>query len=189
MSVFGRWRRNPNQTDAASANAGEGSTPATKSLDADTKLDPVAAAERGKAVRAEYDKRWGRGDLAAVELLRDLRHLEEMASQVRGRHYVDWVPVLDGFRSSGREQEGLDLLLEIVDAAERAALVSGREPAPGYTHRAAVIYRRRKDYAAEIAIIERWQAACPPERRGPGATQAKLTQRLEKARQLLQARH
>lgn len=103
---------------------------------------------------------------------------------MRGRHYVDWVPVLDELRSAGRDQEGLELLLELIDAAERAARVTGREPTPGYTHRAAVIYRRRRDYAAEIAIIERWQAACPRERRGPGATQEKLSQRLQKARTL-----
>ncbi|MDV6012307.1 hypothetical protein [Haloechinothrix sp. LS1_15] len=62
--------------------------------------------------------------------------------------------------------------------------MSGREPAPAYTHRAAVIYRRRKDYDAEIAIIERWCAACPPERRGPGATQQELLTRLERAKEL-----
>lgn len=110
---------------------------------------------------------------------------QEEASQVRGRHYVDWVPTLDEWRSAGRDDEALDLLLEIIDAAERAAVVAGREPAPGYTKRAAVIYRRRKDFAAEVAIIERWEAACPPERRGSGATQSRLAGRLVKARELL----
>ena len=111
---------------------------------------------------------------------------EDAASQVRGRHYVDWVPTLDELRSEGRAEEALKLLLEIIDAAERAAVVSGREPAPGYTERAAVIYRGRGDYAAEVAIIERWEAACPPERRGPGAAQGRLAKRLGKARALQQ---
>lgn len=115
----------------------------------------------------------------------DQRCRENEAGQVRGRHYVDWVPTLNELRSAGRDDEALELLLDIIDAAERAAVVSGREPAPGYTERTAVIYRRRGDFASEVAIIERWQAACPPERRGPGATQGRLADRLVKARELL----
>lgn len=111
---------------------------------------------------------------------------EDKASQVRGRHYVDWVSTLNELRSQDGDDEALGLLLEIIDAAERAAAVSGREPAPGYTERAAVIYRGRADYAAEVAIIERWEAACPPELRGPGATQGRLAKRLMKARALQQ---
>lgn len=110
---------------------------------------------------------------------------QEEAGQVRGRYYVDWVPTLNELRSAGQDDEALALLLEVIDAAERAAAVSGREPSPGYTERAAVIYRRREDFAAEVAVIERWQAACPPERRGPGATQGRLAHRLAKARELL----
>lgn len=147
-------------------------------------LGPVAAADRGQILREEYERQKARGGLPSADLLRELRHCEELASQVRGRHYVDWVPTLDDHRTAGRKLEGLALLLEIIDAAERAARVSGREPAPGYTHRAAVIYRKRNDHAAEIAIIERWEATWPPDRRGPGATQSKLAQRLTKAREL-----
>jgi len=110
---------------------------------------------------------------------------EEAAARVRGKHYVDWIETLNRWRSEGRDDESLELLLEIIDAAERHARVVGWEPAPGYTHRAAVIFRRRGDHAAEVAIIERWLAACPPERRGPRATQSKLAVRLVKARELL----
>jgi hypothetical protein len=113
------------------------------------------------------------------------QHLEERASQVRGRHYVDWVPVLDRLRSEKRDDEALVLLHECIDAAERASRYSGREPAPGYTERAAVILRRRKEYAAEVALIERWERACAPEQRGPGVTQGKLMQRKKKALELL----
>jgi acyl-CoA synthetase (NDP forming) len=73
-------------------------------------------------------------------------------------------------------------LLEIIEAAERDATITGREPAPGYTERAATIHHRQKNYAAEVAIIERWEAACPPELRGPGATQGRLAERLATAR-------
>lgn len=127
--------------------------------------------------------------LPDIEALRERQKLEEAAGTFEGRHYTEWVPELNRLRSLGAdsEDEYLRLVLKCVDAAERASVHSEREPAPGYTERAAVIYRRRKDYAAEIAIIERWEAACPPERRGPGATQERLATRLTKARQLLAA--
>ena len=70
---------------------------------------------------------------------------EREVSMVRGRHYVDWIPELDRLRSEKRDDEGLVLLMECIDAAERACAFSGREPAPGYTHRASVILRRRGD--------------------------------------------
>ncbi|MEH1096653.1 hypothetical protein [Micromonospora sp. CPCC 205739] len=107
------------------------------------------------------------------------RRAEDAASQVRGRHYVDWVPILDQWRKERRDDESLALLVEIIDAAERAARVAGREPAPGYTKRAATIYRRRKDYAAEVAVLRRWLAACPP-----GRGSAAIEERLRTAEQL-----
>lgn len=107
---------------------------------------------------------------------------EERASQVRGRHYVDWVPQLNEWRKARRDDEALALLMEIIDAAERAAAVRGREPAPGYTDRAAIILRRRGDYAGEVAVLERYQRACPPGRGSEG-----MVKRLAKARQLLAA--
>jgi hypothetical protein len=50
---------------------------------------------------------------------------------------------------------------------------------------AAVIYRQRKNYAAEVAILERWHASCPAASRGPGTSQEELAARLTKARELL----
>ncbi len=108
-----------------------------------------------------------------------LRAQEEAAAQVRGRHYVDWVPVIDEMRAAKRDDEALALLMEIIPATERAAAVTGREPAPAYTGRAAIILRRRKDYLGEIRILERYLAACPPDRHHEG-----FAERLQKARAL-----
>lgn len=146
--------------------------------------EPEVAAEEGEKLRSEYEAYDRDGRMPPTGLFDRLDRLEKVAAQVHGRHYVDWVDTLDEYRSAKRDDEALSLLLDIIDAAERTARVSGREPAPGYTHRAAVIYRRRKDYDAEVAIIERWEAACPPERRGPGATQGKLAERLVRAKEL-----
>lgn len=144
-------------------------------------LTPEEAAEHGERLRTWYD---GAPDSERMGTARGLMQLEERAGQVRGRSYVEWVPELDRLRAQKDDDQALGLLMDLIEAAERAARVSGREPAPGYTERAAVIYRRRKDYAGEIAIIERWEGACPPERRGPGATQGRLAERLAKARAL-----
>lgn len=105
------------------------------------------------------------------------------AGRVNGKHYTEWPDEIRQMKRDGMVDEALDLLLGCIEAAERGR--DGREPAPWYTEQAAVIYRQRKDYIAEIAMIERWQAACPADRRGPGKTQDKLATRLAKARELL----
>lgn len=103
--------------------------------------------------------------------------LREAAALVRGRHYTEWVPTLDELRSdSERQDEYLALLLEIIDATERETLYSGLEPPPGYYTRAAIVYRKRRDIDAEIAVLERWMRICPPDRRN-----GKIADRLAKA--------
>lgn len=144
-------------------------------------LSAEEAAERGQQLRQRMDAQMadpvGVGDFEIYGLM---RALECRASETRGLHYVDWVSEIDHLRSTKNDQEAESLLLDCVAAAERGALVSGREPAPGYTNRLAIIYRRQKRYADEVTIIERWEAACPRERRGPG----QLADRLVKAREL-----
>lgn len=117
---------------------------------------------------------------ARIEQDRMQRAEADTASIVRGRHYVEWVPTLNEWRTAGlsREDDYLRLTLEVIEAAERAAAVQGVEPAPGYTKRAAIVYRRRKDYRAEVAILRRYIDACPP---GRGHD---FSERLEKAEQL-----
>jgi hypothetical protein len=108
---------------------------------------------------------------------RRLRAQAEQASQVRGRHYIHWVPMLDELRERGDDEQALPLLLEIIDAAERAAVIQGLEPPPGYTERAAVIYRRRGDLDAEVALLRRYLDACPP---GRGGMTTRIGQRLRR---------
>lgn len=87
------------------------------------------------------------------------------------------MPTLDELRSdTQRQDEYLALLFEIIDATEREALYSGLEPPPGYYTRAAIVYRKRGDLDAEIAVLERWMRVCPPDRRG-----GKVADRLTKA--------
>lgn len=119
--------------------------------------------------------------LASLQRRRDA----DAAGWVHDRHYTDWIPVLNELRAEKNDEEGLALLMECIDAAERSAAIIGQEPAPGYTRRAAVILRRQGRLEEEIALIERWERACPPERRSPGVTQSKLEERKSRAGELL----
>lgn len=129
---------------------------------------------RGQSDQVETDAL-----LARVEQRRLARQAAENAGTVRGRHYVDWKPVLDDLRSQGRDEEAIPLLMEIIEAAERAAKIEGVDPPPGWTKRAAIIYRRRKDYAAEVEVLQRYIAACPP-----GRGSSEIVERLQIALRL-----
>ena len=128
--------------------------------------------------------------LASIDLGAAIRNVsrrprnEVEAFTFAGQPLGDWLPHIQELEKSGQTEAALNLVYALITAAEQEARLSGREPAPAYTERAAIIHRKHRDYAAEIAVIERWDQACPPERRGPGATQAKLLKRLERAREL-----
>ena len=86
----------------------------------------------------------------------------QQVGQVRGRHLVDWVPTVREWLREGREDEALELLLEIIEAAEQLARVDGAPPPANYTRQALEIYRGRGDLDGERAVLERYAAACPP---------------------------
>ena len=143
-------------------------------------LSAEEATERGQQLRPRMDAQMAEPWQGDDEIYGLMRALGSRAGEIRGLNYVDRVAELDHLRSTKNDQQAEPLLLECVAAAERQALVAGCEPAPGYTNRLAIIYHRQKRYADEVAIIERWELACPRERRGPG----KLADRLLKAREL-----
>lgn len=147
------------------------SSPATPS--------PMSRAAQRAAGKAAEQAQIRKANLAAGGATR----ARELKGQVRGKHYTEWVDTIRQLKRDGIADEALELLLECVGAAERDR--DGREPAPAYTLMAAVIYRQRKNYAAEVAILERWHASCPAASRGPGTSQEELAARLTKARELL----
>ncbi len=102
------------------------------------------------------------------------------AGRVRGRHYTDYVEDVKSLRRSGQDESAERLLLELVDATEEESRIRGTGVAPWYYEQLAIIYRKRKDPAAEVAILERY--ASQPH--APGAGPAKLSKRLTKARRL-----
>lgn len=112
-----------------------------------------------------------------------LHELDHAGAVVRGRHHSDWVATLDHLRARGADTAGLELLLECMAAAEREAWEGRGVPTPVYAHRAAVIHRRRRDYASEVEVLERWIRACPE----PRDPHSRLAVRLVKARRLRDA--
>jgi hypothetical protein len=89
-------------------------------------------------------------------------------------HYLETIEPIQQLKREGRLPEALDLCYGAIEAAENDR--DGREPAPWYTEQAAIIHRKRGERAMEIAVLQRWLNACPPERREG----SKISQRLTK---------
>ena len=70
-------------------------------------------------------------------------------------------------------EDALVLCYAAIDGAE--ANREGREPAPWYTEQAAIIHRKLGQRDKEIAALERWLAACPPERRDGSRIKERLS--------------
>lgn len=123
------------------------------------------------------------------QVIRDLkngRDLGDPPGNFLGKPMWEWLRYVEELSKAAEPEasKALDLVYALIVVAEKEATISGREPAPAYTERAAILHRKRKEYSQEVAVLERWEKACPPERRGPGALQSKLAQRLTKAKDL-----
>ncbi len=184
MELFGKrkHRTGAEQSSRLPHLSGDPLASLLATYDPDADLGPEGAADLGAKLRAMQEDNERRGVIDG-RLYPMLRKLEAEAGLVRGRHYTEWIPTLDELRSSGDDDTALTLLWECIQAAERAARVAGTSPAPGYTKRAAVIYRRRKDYAREIEVMERWEAAAPPGYRGAMADRLAVARKLQEKQQ------
>lgn len=97
---------------------------------------------------------------------------------VDGIHYTDHVERVKGLRRIGQEEEAEALLLQLVEATEAEAAGEGLGVAPWYYEQLAIIYKKRKDFDAEVRILERYAE----QTHAPGVKPPKLLERLEKAR-------
>jgi len=101
-------------------------------------------------------------------------------AELRGRHYTTYSEEVKTLRRHGHDDSAETLLLELLEVVEAEAAAKNWGVAPWYYEQLAIIYRKRKDPRAEVAVLERY-AAAP---HAPGAGPGKLHERLEKARQL-----
>lgn len=93
---------------------------------------------------------------------------------VNGVHYLQLVEPIKQLKREGRLDEALVLCNAAISGAEAGR--EGREPAPWYTEQAAIIYRKLGQRDEEIAVLRRWLAVCPPDRRDG----SRIKERLDK---------
>lgn len=98
---------------------------------------------------------------------------EQFQAGMVGRlHYLETVEPIKQLKREGRLTEALALCYGAIEAAENSR--EGREPAPWYTEQAAIIHRKLGERDKEAAVLQRWLAACPPERREGTTIQKRL---------------
>jgi len=74
----------------------------------------------------------------------------------QGRHYTAYVDQVKDLKRKGDYARAERLLLELVNAVEAEAKANDWAVAPAYYEQLAIIYRKQKDSAKEIAILERY---------------------------------
>lgn len=101
----------------------------------------------------------------------------------QGRHFTTWVAEVRELKRKGDPSKVERLLLALVDATEAESRAKGPRwgVAPWYYEELAKLYRTRKDYAAEVTILERYQS----QPHGGGSKPPQMADRLEKARLLV----
>jgi len=88
------------------------------------------------------------------------RAAQFQAGVVNGRHYLELVEPIKDLKRQGRLEEALVLAYQAIQGAENDR--DGREPAPGHTIQAAILFRKLGRRDEEIQVLERWLALCPP---------------------------
>jgi len=99
---------------------------------------------------------------------------------VDGRHFTTYVKDIETLKKNGKFSELENLLVELVEATEAESAVDDMGVAPAYYSELAIHYRKQKDYAKEISILERFAT----QRHARGVMPAKLLERLDKVKKL-----
>lgn len=84
--------------------------------------------------------------------------MAKQAGLYKGRHYTTYVSEIKALKGAKKYDEAEKLLLEIIDVVEAEARAKKWAVAPGYYEHLAIVYRKRKEYQKEIAIIDRYIA-------------------------------
>jgi hypothetical protein len=109
----------------------------------------------------------------------------DAVSNVRGKPYSEWTATVENWKRAERYDDALNLLAECQSSAEAEARIWGRPPAPWYYEQAAIIHRKRKAFADEVAVLERYMSAArASDCSRDSETVEKIESRLFKARKL-----
>lgn len=99
---------------------------------------------------------------------------EFRAGMPQGVHYLQLVEPIKQLKRDGRLEDALTLCYAAIDGAEAAVHLEKLEPAPWYTEQAAIVCRKLGRPEEERAVLERWVAACPPDRGGNSQIRERL---------------
>jgi hypothetical protein len=97
---------------------------------------------------------------------------------VSGTHYTGYVEKVKQLKRVGDLDAAESLLLKLIEATESEAREAGSGVAPWYYEQLAIVYRKKKDLASELAVLERYAE----QQKAPGARPDKLADRLQKVR-------
>jgi len=91
-----------------------------------------------------------------------LKHLfsNDKPGFYKGKHYTDYVDQVKALkRDERRLAEAEELLIGLIDAVEAEAFAKQVAMAPWYTEQLAIVYHEQRRYAAELALLERYDRA------------------------------
>lgn len=99
----------------------------------------------------------------------------------QGRHFTTYIEEVEELKRAQHFTQAEALLIKLVEVVEREAKAEGWGVPPWYYEMLAIIYRKQKNFPAEVAILERFfhQQHKP---------NPKLEERLLKAQKLLTAK-
>lgn len=106
------------------------------------------------------------------------QHSPEKLGFYKGKHYTQYVEEVESLKREKKLEEAEHLLLALIGAVEAQHYYDGNTVPPWYYKQLAIIYRSRKDYVAEIRILERHESL-------PHIKKSYMRDRLEKAYILL----
>jgi tetratricopeptide (TPR) repeat protein len=126
-------------------------------------------------------------DNLIINFIQDYKKLERSgnhAGWINGKYYTEYADTVQQLKREKKHQEAIELLLKLIDAVEREAQIYRAYnwnwfAAPWYYEQLAIIYRKKKRYSDEVAILERHKEI------NHGAGSTKLAERLKKARELM----
>lgn len=102
---------------------------------------------------------------------------------VRRKHFTERVEQIEKLSQEEQYEPALALLRECISATAAESAAQGWAPAPWYTDKAAIIYRKLKRPEEEVAVLKAYLAALPP-----GSTNGSTSDRLSKAEDILHAK-
>lgn len=128
----------------------------------DNRAERLAAerheAERASAAAAKVQARQAREQEQAAK--EELEVAARAAGSFDGEHWTTRKPVVAELKERGGSDEAAAILERCVAAAEAEAGVRGGVPEQWPTTQLGMILRANKDTAAELAVLERYAAAC-----------------------------